>query len=841
MSDQESAPASPEQSDEGTDSNADKTREERNEYADLAQLIPQNFSGYWLTPAQEERRHELAQAALSYAARGWKVIPVWWVTEDGDCACKRGAECASAGKHPIPDGWPDVATSEPIEVASWWREPPETGIAEEWYPKANVGIVTGGVSGLFVLDEDPYNGGERELNNYQARHGDLPRTRIQNTGGGGRHYVWQYPGFQIHNNAGKALNQGLDIRGDGGFIVMPPSVSSKGAYEIENPAHDIDPAPAPGWLLELLKSYDHQQRGMEGAPADIAPAALASAYAQAALEQEAETVRSAPVGARNERLNAAAFALGTLGGIGLIEEPVARAKLTEAAKAAGLGDAEIVATFRSGWESGTQHPRTDLHLRGVLDKDIRFSQDEFGLAARMVYIYGASLCWLPGLQHYRLYGNGVWSSVKHDTVRFFAHTMLDNLFELGKDEYEDEPLCDEKTGMPIVGKDGGEESPRDKWWAFTRKVRTGAKISTVASMYSSAYGARVDANRFDSQSMKFVWANGLMELETGETGSHDPFAYSTMSSSVVYDPDASQVLWMQFLDEVMPDPEMQAYLQRISGYCLTGSTKEQAAILHWGTGANGKSVWLEVMAHVLGSYAQVVPAATLLLKPAGTIPNDIARMRGQRFLQVSETPHGKRLDEEVVKSLTGGELITARFMRGEFFDYKPSGKINLVTNHLPHLSPSHSIWRRLHVVPWEVTIPEEEQDKELARKLIAHAAPGVAAWAVQGCLAWQQIGLAPPEKALMSKQQYRHAENRIAQWVADEVDIVDMATGVTVGRRTVDLYESWTQWNKHQGFKEPGTRRSFTDLVKEEGYTYVGTDHKMRGFPQLQVRLPDLG
>lgn len=839
MAGREDAPTGPGEDDEGANSSDGS---EASEWDDLSQLVPENFSAYALTPAQEERRHVLAQAAIGYAQRGWKVVPVRWVDEENHCSCKLAEECDSAGKHPIHVNWPEIATSDPLEVASWWREPPEGTIATEWYPQANIGIVAGRGSNLFILDEDTYNGGERTLDNYRQRHGDLPLTRIHTTGGGGKHYLFTYPGFQIHNNAGKNLGQGLDIKGDRGFVVAPPSVSSKGTYYIENPAHDIDPVPAPEWLLELLQSYDTEQRGGGHVDPDLLPSNLVSAYVQAALDSETEEVRTARVGSRNERLNSAAFSLGTLGALGLLDDKTAWNALSTAATEAGLGQAETFATFWSGWKSGLDSPRKEIPLKYITDAGRRFPQNEFGLGARMVFMYGDILQWVTEIQRYMIFGNGLWRPCKEDNAEVFASAMLSDLADLGAGAYDDDPLED-KEGKPIVDKEGNEVTPRSKYisWATAPAQQSAKRINTTVKVARSMPGLRTSMELFDSNPMTFVWGNGLMQLQTGELGKHDPQALSTMGSTVRFDPDADQSMWLTYLGEVMPDPEMQAYLKRISGYCLTGLTTEQAAILHWGGGANGKSVWLECMAHVVGGYSQVVPASTLLLKPTGTIPNDVARMRGRRFLQVSETPQGKRLDEEVVKSLTGGELTTARFMRGEYFDFKPTGKINLVTNHLPHLSPSHSIWRRLHMVPWTVTIAEEDQDKELARKLIEQAASGIAAWAVQGCLEWQQIGLCPPDPALVSKQEYRESENRIAQWVADEVDVVYDSAGVAVGRTNTEFWESFQAWCRANGFKEPGTRRSFITALQEEGYEYHGKGGpKQRGFPGLQLRRPDL-
>lgn len=793
-----------------------------------------DYSGFSLGEEEEERRRTLCRAAGAYAHRGWRVIPVRWVDENGVCSCQRGAECGSPGKHPVHDDWPDIATNDPAEAAFWWREPP-SGQAEEYWPRANIGLVTGPGSGIFVLDEDTYAGGELTLAGYERRHGDLPRTRIHYTGSGGRHYFWQYPGFPVRNSAGKVLGAGLDIRGDRGFVVAPPSVSAKGAYEITNPAHDIDPAPAPEWLLALLESHAGQQSGLGSPTLDQAPSGLVHAYVQAALDGESRTVREAPEGSRNDRLNTSAFALGTIGAHGLLDERTAFAALQDAALAAGLSPGEIGPTFRSGWSAGLASPR-EIHLNEIADPATSFSLDEIGLGQRLVHHSGAVLRWVDGWEEWRLYSAGAWRTRSQTEPERRALAMIVAMEATEAPAWDDTPQIGSDDKI-VLNKDGDPVSPRSIFLEWVRRQRAWSKVQAAVKMGRTMPRMLALPEHFDADPMVMGFANGALDLRTGELRPHSPDEMLTMASPVSYSPDADQTPWLAYLEEVQPDPEMRGYLQRLSGYCLTGSIQEQAAILHWGTGANGKSVWLEVLAHVMGDYAQVVPASTLLAKPISHIPNDIARMRGRRFLQISETPAGKRLDEEVLKGLTGGELITARFMRGEFFDFKPTGKINLVTNHLPHLSGSHAIWRRLHMLPWEVTIPAERQDRDLSRRLIAESAMGVAAWAVEGCLAWQRQGLCPPLRALDTKQQYREQEDILGQFVQDCIDIKHDTAGVVAGRSMPELFERWRYWCQSNGYREVGTQRTLCNRLKEKGYTYDNHDHKRRGFPQLQVRV----
>ena len=293
----------------------------------------------------------LGQAALAYAERGWQVLPLWWPATTGGCACGL-PDCDSVGKHPIPRLAPHGlldATSRIEAVGEWWRS----------VPQANVGIRTGAESGLIVLDVDGRAGllALRALVVSRAAF----RARWVRTGSGWHGY-FAHPGTDVPNSAGR-LGEGLDVRGEGGYVVAPPSLHGSGRrYRWIRPQRAAgDLPPLPGWLLDLAAPP---------APAGSGPRLIllrtddASAYASAALEGETREVAQAPPGQRNHRLNRAAFRLGQLVGAGLLDEATAAAALVAAGLAAGPGERKIRSAVHRGLQAGIRQPRS-VRLRAA--------------------------------------------------------------------------------------------------------------------------------------------------------------------------------------------------------------------------------------------------------------------------------------------------------------------------------------------------------------------------------------------------------------------------------------------------------------------------------------------
>lgn len=287
------------------------------------------------------------EAALAYAHRGWAVFPCHHPVPAG-CSC-RSPGCASTAKHPRTRRGLHDATTHPEVIARWWRA----------WPQANVAIRTGagraaGARGLVVLDVDPLHGGDASLDRLVAAHGPLPPTRLVRTGNDGVHLYFAHPGETVPNSAGTRLGPGLDVRGDGGYVIAPPSVHASGVTYRWGTIRDL--APVPPWLADLLAAPKHECRPSPD-PTQLRRDAGVSAWAATAVERELARVAGAEVGHRNHVLNRAAFVLGQIVGGGYLDRAVVASLLEQAGVAVGLGARETAQTVESGLGAGETNPR----------------------------------------------------------------------------------------------------------------------------------------------------------------------------------------------------------------------------------------------------------------------------------------------------------------------------------------------------------------------------------------------------------------------------------------------------------------------------------------------------
>lgn len=282
-------------------------------------------------------------AAVIYAARGWAVFPCHAPAPGpGGCSCGE-ATCASPAKHPRVRGGLHAASTDERDVARWWRR----------WPDANVAIRTGAESGLVVLDVDPRHDGHRTLDRLLSEHGPLPEARTVATGGGGFHVYFAHPGGAVRNDAGRRVGPGLDVRGDGGYVIACPSVHASGdRYQLRS-GGSLTPD-LPGWLTARLEAPPPSPPPTPGRPVAVRDV---SAWARAALDGELQRLRAAPEGTRNDTLNRVAFRLGQIVGGGALDEATATAVLVEGGTAVGLAEHETTATVRSGLRAGLEHPR----------------------------------------------------------------------------------------------------------------------------------------------------------------------------------------------------------------------------------------------------------------------------------------------------------------------------------------------------------------------------------------------------------------------------------------------------------------------------------------------------
>lgn len=322
----------------------------------------------------------------------------------------------------------------------------------------------------------------------------------------------------------------------------------------------------------------------------------------------------------------------------------------------------------------------------------------------------------------------------------------------------------------------------------------------------------VPPDDLDAVPWLFNVLNGTIDLRSGELREHRREDFITRLAPAEYDPDAAAPVWEAFLERVLPGEDLRGFVRRAAGYSATGDTSEQCMLIHHGPGANGKSTFQETVSAALGDYAMRSPTETLLVKRSGGVPNDVARLKGARFVTASETEEGRRLAESLVKDLTGQDTISARFMWAEWFDFKPTHTLHLSTNHKPEIRGTDAaIWRRIRLIPWAVTIPPDEQDRKLAEKL-RDELPGVLAWVVRGCSEWMREGLKPPEEVRQATRAYRAEMDVLAAFLADcclrEEDETAFAG---------ELWGAWKRWCEETG-EHVGTQKRFGGQLADRGF-----------------------
>ena len=253
----------------------------------------------------------------------------------------------------------------------------------------------------------------------------------------------------------------------------------------------------------------------------------------------------------------------------------------------------------------------------------------------------------------------------------------------------------------------------------------------------------------------------------------------------------------------------------------------------YGTGANGKSVFVNTLATILGDYAANAPMDTFMETRTDRHPTDMAGLRGARFVAAIETEQGRRWAESKVKSLTGGDKISARFMRQDFFEFFPQFKLFVAGNHKPAIrNIDEAMKRRLHLIPFTITVPPERRDKHLQQKLLAER-DGILAWAVQGCLDWQRLGrLDPPQQVVEATEEYFEAEDALGRWL-DERCVLD----ANAKSLTSELFADWKQWAESAG-EFAGSQKRFADLLLTRGVEKWRNTVGLRGFRGVGLKHP---
>jgi putative DNA primase/helicase len=407
-------------------------------------------------------------------------------------------------------------------------------------------------------------------------------------------------------------------------------------------------------------------------------------------------------------------------------------------------------------------------------------------------------------------------------------------------------VVDETGSVDRLAKDTVRSIYREAGRAKGAKVRTALAKWALASEANGRIKAMLERARaetgvartladFDADPWRLNVRNGCLDLRTGRLGAHDREARCRKLADVPYEPhDPHCATWERFLDRILGgDAALIAFVRRAVGYSLTGQATEQCLFFLHGRGANGKSTFLEILRALLGEYAVQSEFSTLAERKHDSGPrNDVARLERARLVVASELGEGKRLNEELVKSLTGSDTITARFLHQEHFEFRPEFKLWLAANHKPVIrGTDDGIWRRVRLIPFEVQIPEAEQDRTLLDRLRGEL-PGILAWAVAGCLEWQQCGLQPPAVVRAATQQYREESDVLGAWIGE-----NCVLGPTCAAPSNLLYANYKRWAELGG-EYVMSQTAFGRRLQERGH---GVEKRPGGLKwRVGVKLGDV-
>lgn len=352
----------------------------------------------------------------------------------------------------------------------------------------------------------------------------------------------------------------------------------------------------------------------------------------------------------------------------------------------------------------------------------------------------------------------------------------------------DEMIADMKNEKILVAEGVDEEEAQENFDKFYKKTRGTQSKKNITN--ELMHRQPVTPDDFDKDNMLLNVANGYIDLTSRELYPHDITQMFSQIANTDYSEKMQPAVWLDFLNDIFDgNKEVIRYIQKALGYSLTGSTREQVMFILHGKGRNGKSIFVETIAEILGDYSNNMQAKSLMVKKNDNVNTDIARLSKARFVTSSEPNEGFRFDEGLIKQITGGDKVTARFLYAEEFEYTPKFKIWVSTNHKPIIrGTDDGIWRRLVLIPFEVQIPEEKVDKDLKYKLLREA-PAILNWMTEGAYMWMQEGLEMPDKLKDAIDNYRKEMDTLGQFIADKCEV-----DRSYSERVSNLHNAYKEW-----------------------------------------------
>ena len=569
-------------------------------------------------------------------------------------------------------------------------------INAQWakHPEALVGVPCGVENGLVAIDIDngPGKTGEKS---FAATGLDVPKTVQTRTVSGGRHLIFKYPlNEQIRNSASSKFGPDVDVRGEGGYIIWAGSRLPDGSGYEPIPGHsiaEVDLAPLPIEYLERIKATPSHRSG-----------------ASAAGTKE---------GSRNETL----FQHSTrLVHGGLTDEQVYE------------NASRLNQTFDPPLE--TEEVRGTVASAARYRKNSRIPYTDLGNAERFREAWAGKVLFIKEYRMWAVFDGQRWQLDDAAVARFAHETVR----QISREAVIEDP----------------EELQQAVRWQKTSE--SNARLKALLDISSQLEGLTIGQDAFDVEPNLINFTNGTLDLKTGVFREARPEDMITKMTGCAWDPDAKAPRFKQFVIEVVDgNGEDAKYLQKMSGYILSGDRREQRLQFLVGDGGDGKSTFMETFKRLTGDYQTTLSATSISAANTASIPNDIAKLSGKRLATISELPQKLQVNTQLVKAISGGDTLTARFLHKEYFDFEPTAQLLIATNFYPYADPEDKAYfRRLAMLRFPITFTDGNHDKDLKTKLLSEL-PGIAAWAVEGYRMYLSEGLQMTPSMLAELKNYK--------------------------------------------------------------------------------------
>lgn len=441
------------------------------------------------------------------------------------------------------------------------------------------------------------------------------------------------------------------------------------------------------------------------------------------------------------------------------------------------------------------------------------SWDDMGMAQRFLDQLPHSFLYSMTDKMWYAYNGSYWEQDNQGLIEKAADEVINNL--------KNEPL--------VIQDDADKDKVQNAWQKFIKGERS--RSSKVNMINEIKHLVPVLHSQWDKEKMMLNTPSGYIDLTNGTLHDHDYKKMFTQETGVDYTEKVDCPLWIEFLNQTFQnDQELIHFIQKIVGYSLTGSNAEQVMFILFGNGRNGKSVLLNIIKYISGSYAKTMNATTIMQKHnnSGQGPtSDIARLEGARLVVSSEANEGDRIDESLIKQMTGGDTLVARYSYGRDFEFDPVFKLWMATNHMPKIyGTDEGIWRRLIIIPFTHTVKKENIDKNLEDKLKAESM-GILKWAIDGAMMWQREGLNPPEVIKQASQDYREEMDVIEAFISECCVI-----GNDYKIKASELFDAYKKWadetNNWEGMSNTKFGMEISKRFKKKktmhGIFYYGVD-----------------